>query len=168
MDGSVPAILWYVLVVAFFVWMVVALSIQSWRDHTARMTALDIQRTYAEKGVEPPVAATEQMGGAHGQATTHEWGHKSCKFKHRKAGHRWHFEKFGGDLFLAGVMAGLYWWRSDVGGPQWAIYVTGIAAAVFAIGAAAHFIGGIVATVAGGFHSSVEIHRQRQRDDDAG
>ena len=92
MDGSVPAILWYVLVVAFFVWMVVALSIQSLRDHTARMAALDIQRTYAEKGVEPPAAATEQMGGAHGQTTTHEWGHKSYKFKHRKAGHRWHFE----------------------------------------------------------------------------
>ena len=72
------------------------------------------------------------------------------------------------EAWTAGVMAGLYWWRSDVGGPQWAIYVTGIAAAVFAIGAAAHFIGGIVATVAGGFHSSVEIHRQRQRDDDAG
>jgi hypothetical protein len=138
MEG-VPPILWYLLVVAFFIWMMVGLSIQSRRDHRARMAEIEIQRIYAEKGVEPPgVFKTAAAGPQPHHVFKHGRGHG--KLRSSKM-----FGKFSSDVFMAGIMAALAWWRIDEGGPQWAIYLTVVAAAMFGLGALVYLVAGIVA-----------------------
>lgn len=141
--GSVPAIYWYLLVVAFFIWMVVGLSLQSIRDHRARMAALDILRTYAEKGIEPPASMSEPLGqfGQAADKAPADHSKRQAKKAARQAAD--HMAKFSSDIFVSGLAAAICWWRVDAGGPQWAIIVSGIFAAVAAAGA----LGNLVAAV---------------------
>jgi hypothetical protein len=142
MDGSIPPILWYLLLLAFFVWMAVGLSTQSVRDHRARMRELDILKIYAEKGMDPPDAVAERLirPGPKPSAPPHhtQWAGPTAGAVADP------FAKFGWELFMAGIFGGLAWWRIDAGGPQWAIYVLVIAAIIFAAGAVGALLAGLV------------------------
>lgn len=123
MSGSVPPILWYLLaVMAFAVFplsMVAAL-------HRQRMKALEILRSYAEKGIEPPAAVTEVL--------LRQVSEPDPKWKSTPRGPMLHM--FMVHLSIACVMGALAWWRFDAGPPPWALYAAGTSTLFFAASAA--------------------------------
>jgi hypothetical protein len=133
MTGSVPPMLWYLLCfIAFAVFplvMVVAI-------HRHRMKGLEILRSYAEKGVEPPPGVTELLAK---QAS--EPGEK---WKTTARGSR--LNSFGGFLFIACVFGCIAWWRIDVGEPQWAIYAAVGSAVFFGVSALGFLFAALVSS----------------------
>jgi hypothetical protein len=120
MTGSVPPMLWYLLAfMAFAVFplvMVVAI-------HRHRMKALEILRSYAEKGIEPPPAVAELL--------TKQVAEPGEKWKATARGSR--LNTFVGHFFVACLFGGLAWWRTDAGGPDWAVYVAAGSALFFGV-----------------------------------
>jgi hypothetical protein len=109
MSGSVPPILWYFLgVVALGIFPLAMVA----TIHRQKMKALEILRSYAEKGGEPPAAITELL--------LKQIAEPEPKWKSTPRGSLLH--TFGVHLFIA-VWAGVIaWWRIDAGPPRVAIY----------------------------------------------
>lgn len=144
MNGSVAPILWYLFWVALATAMIVGVFIGGHKAHHQRMTALNILKSYAEKGVEPPATMVDLLL----ESSQPQREARSSEKAVAEATHR--ASQPGGWLsllFMAGVMAGLAWWRIDAGGPQWAIYVTVTGAAVLGAGAIGTLIASIVTAV---------------------
>ena len=153
MDGAVTPMLWYLFWVALAAAMFIGLFVGGHKAHRQRMTALDILKTYAEKGVEPPASMVDlllESTEAHRQAQRTE---KSVTEATARASHP---TGWLGLLFMAGVAAGLAWWRIDVGGPQWAIYAAVTCAVTLGVGALGMLIATLVTTVV----TALAAHRE--------
>jgi hypothetical protein len=112
-----PPILWYLLaVLAFGVFPLVMVA----AIHRQRMKALEILRSYAEKGADAPPAIAELL--------TKQISEPGEKWKSTARGSR--LNLFMGHLFVACLFGCVAWWRIDTGGPQWAVYV-GVGSAIF-------------------------------------
>ena len=150
MDGSVAPILWYLFWVALAAAMMVGVFIGGHKAHHQRMTALNILKSYAERGVEPPQTMVDlllESGEAGRQARQQE---KAVAQATARASQP---TGWLGLLFMAGVAGGVAWWRIEAGGPDWAIYLSvtcavtlGVAAAGMLIAALAMAIAAAIAT----------------------
>jgi len=120
MSGSVPPILWYLL--AFIAFAVFPLTMV-WAIHRHKMKVLEILRSYAEKGVEPPPAVTEVLLK---QSTD-----PAQKWKSTPRGSL--LNTFGIHLWVACILGGIAWWRLEAGPPRWAIYLAVCATVFFAL-----------------------------------
>jgi len=122
MNGEVPAIYWYVFWVglaivmeAFGFYMVTVI-------HRRNMRVLDLLKSYAEKGIDPPRGVAELLS-----EPVRDPGRASAR------GAR--LERFTGFLFTGCVIGGVAWWLLDASGPSWAVYSTVSAAVFFSVGA---------------------------------
>ena len=125
--------LWYLLAFialgVFPLVMVVAI-------HRHRMKALDLLRSYAEKGVEPPAAVTELL--------TKHVSEPGEKWKSTARGSR--LQAFVGLVFMACVLGSIGWWRIDAGGPAWAVYAAVGSAAFFGVTALGFLVAALVSS----------------------
>ncbi len=146
MSGEVPDMFWFL----FWIFLALLCAWMAWQGgksaHEQRMRALDIMKMYAEKGIEPPASLNDPNFTPTSPPAPPTPGSKRWKTP-KTFDELMH--KFGSSVFFAGVMGGLAWWRIDVGGPQWAIYVTVILAIVSGVGAVGSLIGAVATAVAG-------------------
>jgi hypothetical protein len=123
MSGEVSPMLWFLFWVGLSVGMLSFGFFMAIIIHRGHMKALEILRTYAEKGMEPPPAVVEmlnrQMGGHESAQAGSEIG--------RKAGN------FTAQLVTAAVAGAIAWWRMNAGGPQWIVYFFAFSAVFFAV-----------------------------------
>ena len=134
MSGHVPDMLWYLF------WVVLALAMTAWvwamtiLTYRGRMRALEILKTYAEKGGEPPSAIAEPLLrqlSERGQAA------KPSPRMH-------HLQQFCSNLFMVGAAAAIAWWRmASIGRADWTVYLPVAVAVTCAAGA----IGSLVAAI---------------------
>ena len=120
MSGSVPPMLWYLL--AFLGFAVFPLSMV-WAIHRHKMKVLEILRSYAEKGIEPPAAVTEVL--------LKQGGEPAPKWKSTPRGSL--LNTFGIHLWIAVIWGCVAWWRIDTVSPRWPIYIAVGAAVFFAL-----------------------------------
>ncbi len=120
MSGPVSPILWYLL--AFLALAVFPLSMV-WTIHRQKMKALEILRSYAEKGSEPPAIVAELLVK---QLTAPD-----RKWKSTPRGSL--LNTFGVHLWIACLWGGIAWWRIEAGPPRWAVYVAVAATVFFAV-----------------------------------
>jgi hypothetical protein len=118
--GSLPPILWYLLAVVAFAVFPLTMVFAIHRHH---MKVLELLRFYAEKGTEPPPAVAEVLMKQISQPDE--------KWKRTKRGAL--LQTFGANLFVACILAGVSWWRLDVGEPRWAVYWAVCSTAFFAV-----------------------------------
>jgi hypothetical protein len=122
MSGEVPQMYWYLF------WVGLAIVVQAFGFtmltviHRRNMRVLDLLKSYAEKGIDPPPGVTELLA-----EQVREPGKSSAR------GAR--LEKFAGFLFMACVIGGVAWWLIDAAGPAWAVYPTVSGAVFFSVGA---------------------------------
>jgi hypothetical protein len=122
MSGSVPSILWYLL--AFFAFAVFPLAMVA-TIHRQRMKALEILRSYAEKGGEPPPGVTDLL--------QKQMAEPDQQWKSTPRGSMLH--TFMIHLSIACVMGCIAWWRFDAGPPRWALYIAVGSTVFFAVSA---------------------------------
>jgi hypothetical protein len=111
MNGEVPEIYWYLF------WVGLAIVVEAFGFfmatiiHRRNMRVLDLLKSYADKGIEPPAAVAELLS-AQVVAPTRAW-------KSSPRGAR--LEPFVGFLFTACVIGGVAWWLVNSAGPAWAV-----------------------------------------------
>lgn len=120
MSGSVPPILWYLL--AFLALAVFPLSMV-WAIHRQKMKALELLRSYAEKGVEPPAAVTEVL--------LKQVAPPEPKWKSTPRGSL--LNTSGIHVWIACIWGCIAWWRIDAVSPRWPIYIAVGATVFFAV-----------------------------------
>jgi hypothetical protein len=134
MNGEVPEIYWYLL------WVVLGLGMQGFGFfmatiiHRRNMRVLDMLKSYADKGIEPPAPVAELLS-----ETAKDPGHV---WRSTARGAR--LEQFTGFLFTGCVIGGVAWWLIDSAGPAWAVYPTVSAAVFFSVGALGYLLGAVV------------------------
>lgn len=134
MNGDVPEIYWYLF------WVSLAIVVQAFGFfmaiivHRRNMRVLDLLKSYADKGMEPPAAVTELLN-----EQTDDPG-RAARSTPRGA----RLEQFTGFLFTACVIGGVAWWLVESAGPAWAVYPTVSAAAFFGIGALGYLLTAMV------------------------
>lgn len=132
MQGHVSELAWYLLAVGFVLFAVVLpIWFGIWTGHSVQVRALQLLRTYAEKGEEPPAAVLEAAFRGSPAGT---------KRARPRAARAEQMERFVWAAACAAAAAGVAWWRSAAGGPAWVVYAAGIAAAVLAAGALARLV----------------------------
>jgi hypothetical protein len=128
MSGEVSPMLWFLFwvglsagVLSFGFFMAIII-------HRGNMKALEVLRTYAEKGIEPPPAIIEML-------TRHLSSDEAAKTGQdigKKAG------SFTGLVAAACVAGAIAWWRMNAGGPQWVVYVFAASAVFWGVYAIAY------------------------------
>lgn len=128
MSGEVSPILWFLFwvglssgVLGFGFYMAIII-------HRGHMKALEILRTYAEKGMEPPPEVVELLTR---HLNNDSEAAQTGKDLGRKAGN------FTGLLAAACSGGAIAWWRMNEGGPQWVVYLFAASALFFGIRAIA-------------------------------
>jgi hypothetical protein len=134
MSGEVPEIYWYVF------WVGLAVAVEAFGFymafiiHRRNMRVLELLRSYAEKGLEPPPAVAELLNE-----------------QVRDPGRAWtssargaRLQRFIGFLFTGCVIGGVAWWLIESAGPPWAVYPAVSAALFFSIGAIGFLLTAIV------------------------
>jgi len=125
MNGDVPEIYWYVF------WVGLAIVVEAFGFymatiiHRRNMRVLDLLKSYAEKGIEPPASVAQLL--------SEQVSEPGRAWKSSARGAR--LERFIGFLFTACVIGGVAWWLIDATGPQWAVYPAVSAAVFFSVGA---------------------------------
>ena len=125
MNGDVPEIYWYVF------WVGLAIVVEAFGFymatiiHRRNMKVLDLLKSYAEKGIEPPAAVAELL--------SEQVSDPGRAWKSSARGAR--LERFIGFLFTGCVIGGVAWWLVEAAGPQWAVYSAVTAAVFFSVGA---------------------------------
>jgi hypothetical protein len=118
MNSQVPPFLWFLFWVGLSVGVLSFGFFMAIIIHRANMKALEILKSYAEKGIEPPPAIvemlTKQIAGSEAQKAGRDIG--------KKAG------SFTGQVVAACIAGGIAWWRVNNGGPQWVVYLFAIMA----------------------------------------
>ena len=132
MNDGLPEIYWFVF------WMAVFLALVAWGFYTAitthrrNMKALEVLKTYAEKGAAPPDAIADQLARqilSSPGSSAEKWN--SSPRDRRNALLR----SFIGFTFMSCVAWGLNSWLLDSEGAKWAIYASEAARAFFGFGA---------------------------------
>jgi hypothetical protein len=125
MNAEVPAIYWYVF------WVGLAIVVEAFGFymafiiHRRNMRVLDLLKSYAEKGIEPPARVAELL--------SEQISDPSRAWKSSARGAR--VQRFVGFLFTACVIGAVAWWLVEAAGPRWAVYPTVSAAVFFSVGA---------------------------------
>jgi hypothetical protein len=134
MNSEVPEIYWYLF------WVGLAIVVQAFGFymatiiHRRNMRVLDLLKSYADKGIEPPAAVAELLSEQvkdPGQA-----------WKSSSRGAR--LERFVGFLFTGCVIGGVAWWLVESAGPAWALYPAVSAAVFFSVGAIGFLLAAVV------------------------
>ena len=120
MSGSVAPILWYLLAVVSFAVFPLAMVATL---HRQRMKELEILRSYAEKGSEPPEAVMKLLYKPSSDP--------ALKWKSTVRGSLLNSALI--QLSIACMLGGVAWWRLEAGPPRWAIYVTVTVATFYAL-----------------------------------
>lgn len=131
MNGQVPSIFWFLFwvglsagVLSFGFFMAIII-------HRSNMKALDILKSYAEKGIDPPPVVVEilakQMGDTEAAQAGREVGQKAGNFT--------------GLVIAACVAGGIALWRMNAGGPEWVVYFFACSALFFGVRAVAYILG---------------------------
>jgi hypothetical protein len=134
MNTDVPEIYWYLF------WVAVAIVVEAFGFymatiiHRKNMRVLDLLKSYADKGMEPPPAVAELLN-----KQTDDPG-RAARATPRGA----RLEQFTGFLFTGCVIGGVAWWLVDSAGPAWAVYPAVSAAAFFSVGALGYLITAVV------------------------
>src|SRR5687767_1348610 len=103
MNGAVPEIYWYVF------WVGLAIVVEGFGFymafiiHRRNMRVLDLLKSYAEKGIEPPEAVTHLL--------SEQVADPGRAWKASARGMR--LQRFLGFLFTACVIGGVAWWLID-------------------------------------------------------
>src|SRR5262245_41870048 len=125
MNGEVHEIYWYLF------WVGLAIVVEAFGFymaaiiHRRNMRVLDLLKSYADKGIEPPAAVADLL--------SEQVRERGRAWKSSARGAR--LERFVGFLCTACVIGGVAWWLVDAAGPQWAVYSTVSAAVFFSVGA---------------------------------
>src|SRR5262245_49810741 len=119
MGNEVPPILWYLLWAFVLTVLPIVLSLL---DHRRRMKRLEILKSYAEKGIEPPASVAEALA----QEGRGSPGTRGANRSARDA----RFGGFIGFTFMACVLGGIAWALIHTNGPSVAIYAL-IAGTIF-------------------------------------
>jgi hypothetical protein len=133
MNGEVPEIYWYVF------WVGLAIVVEGFGFymatiiHRRNMRVLDLLKSYAEKGIDPPTSVAQLL-------SEHSEPGRAWKSSARGA----RLERFIGFLFTACVIGGVAWWLIDAAGPQWAVYPAVSAAVFFSVGAIGFLVTAVV------------------------
>lgn len=132
---DVPGILWYLLAVGFVVSGVLMSAWFGLLAHRHRVRTLEVLKSYAERGEEPPAAVLAAMVTSFSAPQAHS--QPAAPMSRRS-----HLDHFILNACLAVAAAGVAWWRiSDGGGPQW----LAIAAVIFAAFLGAAAVAGMIA-----------------------
>jgi hypothetical protein len=135
MSGHVPPIFWFLFWVGLSVGVLSFGFFMAIIIHRGNMKALEVLKSYAEKGIEPPPAIIEMLTKHMGETESERAGREIGK----KAGN------FTGLLVAACIAGGIAWWRMNEGGPQWVVYLFALIA-VFWGGLAIRFLLGSLTT----------------------
>ena len=125
MNGEVPEIYWYLFWVGLAIVMEAFGFFMATIIHRRNMRVLDLLKSYADKGIEPPAAVAELLS-QQVMDPTRAW-------KSSPRGAR--LERFTGFLFTGCVIGGVAWWLVESAGPAWAVYPAVSAAVFFSVGA---------------------------------
>ena len=134
MNGEVPEIYWYLF------WVGLAIVVEAFGFfmatiiHRRTMRVLDLLKSYADTGIEPPAAVAELLSE---QVMDPTRGWKSSPRGAR-------LERFVGFLFTACVIGGVAWWLVNSAGPAWAVYPAVSAAVFFSVGALGFLLTAVV------------------------
>lgn len=134
MSSQVPEIYWYLfwvglaIVVEAFGFTMVAVI------HRRNMRVLDLLKSYADKGIEPPASVAELL--------SEQVKDPGRAWKSSPRGAR--LERFTGFLFTGCVIGGVAWWLVDSAGPAWAVYSAVSAAVFFSVGALGFLLTAVV------------------------
>jgi hypothetical protein len=127
MGDHVPPILWYLLLVGALAGTIGFGLYAATISHRRNMKALEILKSYAEKGTEPPAYIAAELSR---QMQSPE-SDNSSKYQSRSALLR----SFIGFLFSACLVGGLHFWLADTEGPKWAVIASRAAMSFFGFGA---------------------------------
>ena len=134
MNSGVPEIYWYLFWVGLAIVMEAFGFYMATIIHRKNMRVLDLLKSYADKGVEPPPAVAELLDE-----------------RARDPGRAWsstprgaRLEQFTGFLFTGCVIGGVAWWLVQSAGPAWAVYPTVAGAAFFSVAALGYLLTAIV------------------------
>src|SRR5262245_49625400 len=114
MQSNVPEIYWYLF------WVGLAIVVEAFGFymatiiHRKNMRVLDLLKSYADKGIEPPAAVAELLGQQADDSG------RAARATPRGA----RLEQFTGFLFTGCVIGGVAWWLVESAGPAWAVYPT--------------------------------------------
>jgi hypothetical protein len=136
MTSQVPEMYWYLFWIGVLVCSIAFGLYVATMTHRRNMKALEILKTYADKGIEPPASVAEQLTS---QLLDSNSGRAA---KHRDRGEL--LRSSIGFLFTACVTGGLHYWLLDAGGPSWAIHASKAAMAFFGFGAFGLLIAALV------------------------
>ena len=134
MNGEVPEIYWYVF------WVGLAIVVEAFGFymaaiiHRRNMKVLELLKSYAEKGIDPPAAIAELL--------SEQVSEPGRAWKSSARGAR--LQRFIGFLFTACVIGGVAWWLIDAAGPRWALYPAVCAAVFFSVGAIGFLLTAVV------------------------
>jgi hypothetical protein len=138
MSNSLPQIYWYVFwLVVLFVFTAFQVYVATIR-HRRNMKVLEILKTYAEKGAEPPAAIADQLAKKIADSD-----HNSPVSEKTTSPQERRSELLGlfiGFAFASCVAWGLKQWLVSVEGAKWATYASQAAFAFFGLGAAGFLI----------------------------
>jgi hypothetical protein len=134
MNTELPEIYWYLF------WVGLAIVVEAFGFymatiiHRKNMRVLDLLKSYADKGMEPPPAVAELL------STQADDRGRAARATPRGA----RLEQFTGFLFTGCVIGGVAWWLVESAGPAWAVYPTVSAAVFFSVGAFGYLITAVV------------------------
>jgi hypothetical protein len=130
MSGEISPMLWFLFWVGLSVGVLSFGFFMAIIIHRLNMRALEILRSYAEKGIEPPPAIVEmltrQISGTQPAQAGREIGQKAGNFT--------------GLLAAAVAGGGVAWWRMNEGGPRWVVYLFAATALLFAVRAVVYLL----------------------------
>jgi hypothetical protein len=130
MSNEVPPMFWFLFWVGLSVGVLSFGFFMAIIIHRGNMKALEILRSYAEKGIEPPPAIVEMLT----KHISSNEGEQAGREIGQKAGN------FTGLLAAACAGGGVAWWRMNAGGPQWVVYLFAATALFFGVRAVAYLI----------------------------
>jgi len=116
MDGQLPEIYWYVFWAVVVLLSFGAICLAERAAHQRTLKALDILRTYAERGAEPPPAVFDQLA-------RHVFA-RAAPGPARLEGRAALLRAFIGFVFMASVMGALHGWLEHRGGPSWGVFAS--------------------------------------------
>ena len=134
MNTELPEIYWYVF------WVVLAIVVEAFGFymaiiiHRKNMRVLDLLKSYADKGIEPPANVAELLN-----KQADEPG-RAARSTPRGA----RLEQFTGFLFTGCVVGGVAWWLVESAGPAWAVYPTVSAAIFFSVAALGYLLTAVI------------------------
>jgi hypothetical protein len=135
MEGKLPEIYWYLFWVGFVLISFGGMIFGGILRHRARLKELDILRSYAEKGIEPPPAVLDALTTPHDLPKA-----QAARTAGQQAGVTAGIRlgNFVGSLVGAGMTGGLAWWAAEARAPEWLFYGAVIVTIACVAGAVTH------------------------------